>query len=194
MNESSRLGPSMGAIVMVALAMAPAPAEAHLNSTGMGPIYDGFLHFLTSPDDLVPALALALLAGLRGAHFGRRALFVLPTAWLLGGSLGLTAAPTNVAIVGTAISFLLLGGLVAADVKLSLRAITALAILLGLCHGFLNGSGMGHSGTAIIALLGWVWPCLFWSRLRRHRSFCCALSGRASPYGWPVAGSPPAGS
>jgi hypothetical protein len=27
----------------------------------MGPVYDGMLHFLTSPEDLVPAVALALL-------------------------------------------------------------------------------------------------------------------------------------
>jgi hypothetical protein len=38
----------------------------------------------------VPALALALLAGLRGTTHGRRALFVLPAAWLLGGVIGLT--------------------------------------------------------------------------------------------------------
>ena len=43
------------------------PAEAHLNSTGMGPFYDGLIHFLMSPEDIVPVLALALLAGLRGA-------------------------------------------------------------------------------------------------------------------------------
>ena len=60
---------------------APAPAEAHLNSTGMGPIYDGITHFLLSPDDLVPALAVAMLAGLRGASYGRRVMFVLPAAW-----------------------------------------------------------------------------------------------------------------
>jgi len=39
-----------------------------INSTGMGPIYDGLLHFLMSPEDLIPALALALLAGLRAPH------------------------------------------------------------------------------------------------------------------------------
>jgi len=50
----------------------------------MGPIYDGLMHFLTSPEDLVPVLALALLAGLRGAPYGRRAMFTLPAAWLLG--------------------------------------------------------------------------------------------------------------
>jgi hypothetical protein len=38
---------------------------------------------------LLPALALALLAGLRGAAHVRRALCVLPAAWLLGGVLGL---------------------------------------------------------------------------------------------------------
>jgi hypothetical protein len=39
----------------------------------MGPIYDGLLHFLTSPEDLVPVLALALFAGLRGVRYGREA-------------------------------------------------------------------------------------------------------------------------
>jgi hypothetical protein len=33
------------------------PAEAHLNSTGMGPFYDGLIHFLMSPEDIVPVLA-----------------------------------------------------------------------------------------------------------------------------------------
>ncbi len=66
--------------------LGPGVAEAHLNSTGMGPLYDGLVHFLTSPEDLVPALGLALLAGLRGAAFGRRAALALPSAWLLGVS------------------------------------------------------------------------------------------------------------
>jgi hypothetical protein len=46
---------------------------------------DGLLHFLLSPEDVIPALALSLFAGLRGAMYGRRALFVLPACWLLGG-------------------------------------------------------------------------------------------------------------
>jgi hydrogenase/urease accessory protein HupE len=40
-------------------------AQAHLVTTGLGPVYDGISHFLLSPDDLIPVLALALLAGLR---------------------------------------------------------------------------------------------------------------------------------
>jgi hydrogenase/urease accessory protein HupE len=41
-----------------------------------------------------------------------------------------------------------------AAAKLSLRALTALAALLGLVHGYLNGTGMDQSGLAVVALLG----------------------------------------
>ena len=133
---------------------APAPAEAHLNSTGMGPIYDGITHFLLSPDDLVPALAVAMLAGLRGASYGRRVMFVLPAAWLLGAALGVTASTTISPFVFAAVWFVALGGLVAADVALSLRVITGLAALLGLHHGFVNGAGIGQPGVANSAVLG----------------------------------------
>jgi urease accessory protein len=140
---------------VLATALLPTPAQAHLNSTGMGPVYDGVAHFLLSPEDLLPVIGLALLAGLRGTAHGRRALFVLPAAWLLGGLVGL-AATTSVTPIFTTFSFLLLGGLVAADAKLSLRAMTSLAVLLGLLHGYLNGAGMGHPGVGAVALLGLV--------------------------------------
>lgn len=129
-------------------------AEAHMASTGLGPVYDGLMHFLTSPEDLVSVLALALLAGLRGVAHGRRAVLVLPAAWLIGILGGLSAAATSVGALGAAFALLVLGALVVADAKLSLRSLTAIAALLGLVHGFLNGSGMGLSGASIIAALG----------------------------------------
>jgi hydrogenase/urease accessory protein HupE len=140
--------------VTLAIAICSEPAEAHLNATGMGPIYDGLLHFLMSPEDLVPALALALLAGLRGTAYGRRASLTLPVAWLLGSLSGLTAAASAGSTVLSSFWFLLLGGLVLADAKLSLRAMTALTALLGLIHGYLNGTGMGRSSFAVVAVLG----------------------------------------
>jgi len=142
------------AVAMLAAALCSRPAQAHLDSTGMGPLYDGLMHFLTSPEDLIPALALALLAGLRGTAYGRRAVFTLPAAWLLGSLFGLTAVAANGGVVFSAFWFLLLGGLVVADAGLSLRAMTGLAALLGLAHGYLNGTGMGHSGFAVVASLG----------------------------------------
>lgn len=156
MNGASKSRLRLVAIVVIAGVMCPAPAEAHLNSTGIGPLYDGLMHFLMSPEDLVPVLAFALLAGLRGKAYSRRALFVLPATWLVGGFAGLAAATANPSAVLIAITFVLLGGLVAMDAKLSLRATTALAGLLGLFHGYSNGTGMGETGSASVALLGLV--------------------------------------
>lgn len=144
------------AFVAFVVLMGAAPAEAHLNATGMGPIYDGLMHFLMSPEDFVPVLALALLAGLRGASHGRRALFTIPIAWLLGGLAGLSTVAANPHPFAAAGWFLLLGLLLVADARISLRVTTALASLLGLYHGYLNGAGMGTSSDAAIALLGLV--------------------------------------
>jgi urease accessory protein len=141
-------------VALLAVALWCGPADAHLDATGMGPVYDGLMHFLTSPEDLVPALALAMLAGLRGAPYGRRAMFTLPAAWLLGSLFGLTAGAATGGTLGASFWFLLLGSLVVADAKLSLRSMTALGALLGLAHGYLNGTGMGLSVPSLVATLG----------------------------------------
>jgi urease accessory protein len=143
----------MTAAIVLWIALCPARVEAHLNSTGLGPIYDGALHLLLSPEDLVPAFALALLAGLRGARHGRVALFVLPAAWFVGGLAGTVAGHGDGTAAAVA-SFLLLGILVAADARLSLALLTAITISLGLVHGFVNGAGMGQLAVGAQALLG----------------------------------------
>jgi hydrogenase/urease accessory protein HupE len=137
----------------LALASCPSRAEAHLVTTGLGPLYDGLLHFALTPEDMVPVLALALLAGLRGVTHGRRALFVLPAAWLLGGAVGLTVHG-GVSPLATSLSFVVFGGLVAADARLPLGATTLLAALLGLGHGYLNGSSLTQPGLGAMGLLG----------------------------------------
>lgn len=145
--------------VTLGLIVSPCSADAHLVTTGLGPVYDGLMHFVLSPEDLVPALALAALAGLRGAAHGRRVLFALPTAWLLGGLLGLSFG-VGVSPLAPVASFLLLGGLVAADARLPLAATSALALLLGLLHGYLNGIAMTRPGLGALGVMGIV-VCVF---------------------------------
>lgn len=156
MNSAGNSRLPIYAFVAFAVLMYAPSADAHLNATGVGPVYDGLLHFLMSPEDLVPVLALSLLAGLRGAAFGRRALFIIPGAWLIGGLAGIGAAAKDASPFVAATSFLLLGGLLASDAKLSLWVMTAVAALLGSYHGYLNGTGMGQFATASVALLGLV--------------------------------------
>ena len=138
--------------------MVPARAEAHLVTTGLGPVYDGIGHFCLSPGDVLPALALALLAGLRGARTGRWTMLILPLAWLAGGVGGLVtkglAAPPEQLV--DALTFMLPGILVAADAALPLVAVGALAALLGGLHGFFNGLAMREAGaaTGVLQLTG----------------------------------------
>jgi urease accessory protein len=136
-----------------ALLLWPWHAEAHLFTTGLGPVYDGIGHLLVTPEDLLPVLALALCAGLRGAGSGRRVLGVLPSAWLVGVCIGMLIHGLPGFPV-PALSLLILGTLVAADLPLPPTAVTALAIGLGLVHGFLNGVAMQQAGAGVLGLLG----------------------------------------
>lgn len=131
-----------------------APADAHLVTTGLGPLYDGVSHFALTPEDLLPALAMALLAGQRGAPAGRLALFVLPGAWLAGGLMGLAWPTIEAAPVITTLSFLALGGLVAAEARVRPEWVAALALLVGLCHGYLNGTSMAAARLGALGLVG----------------------------------------
>lgn len=131
----------------------PVRAEAHLPTIGLGPVYDGIFHFLLSPEDLIPVIALSLLSGQRGARFGRRLLWIVPLAWFIGGVLGMFVGAARGSAL-TCISFLLLGGLVAANAKISLRLITALAAFLGFFHGYLNGTGISRFNDGTYALVG----------------------------------------
>lgn len=134
------------------LFLSPLPARAHLVTTGMGPVYDGIGHLLLTPEDLVPVVAAALYAGLRGTAAGRRAMFLIPLAWLLGGLAG-SAWATVPTFPVPALSFLALGALVAADLALPAGATTCLWVLFGLVHGVLNGAAL-RSGPGALGLLG----------------------------------------
>jgi hydrogenase/urease accessory protein HupE len=116
-------------------------------------VYDGIGHLLLTPEDLVPIVALALFAGLRGARAGRLALLVLPVAWALGGLLGLRVSSPPLAPV-PALSFILIGLLVAADLKVPDGAVAALAGAVGLVHGFLNGPALAGAGPGALGLVG----------------------------------------
>lgn len=130
----------------LALTAVPVAVEAHLVSTGVGPFYDGAAHFFVSPEELLPVLAVALLAGLRGPRYGRWVIAVLPVAWLVGASLGLRnpgiALPQ---LVGVAL-LIVPGVLVALDRQLSLWTVATVAVLLGLCAGLANGAAMTAAG------------------------------------------------
>lgn len=141
-----------GLIAGLATLFRPTYASAHLVTTGLGPVYDGIGHLVMTPEDLVPVLALALYAGLRGTAPGRRALFVLPLSWFAGGLIGVFIEGVPMLPVAP-LSFFILGVLIAADMKLSNTLFTVVVLLLGFGHGVLNGVAL-KEGPAVLGLIG----------------------------------------
>ena len=138
----------------IGLLAAAAPAQAHLMNSGFGPFYDGLAHPLLSPEDLLPALAVILLAGLGGARQGRFVLATLPLAWLAGmaggWAIGLPGTPAWLTAVATAA----IGALVASDVRVPLPLVVAIAAALGALHGYDNGRDLAATTGALVAILG----------------------------------------
>jgi urease accessory protein len=135
--------------VTLATTLIAAPsAHAHLMNTGLGPFSDGLTHLIATPEDLLPVIALALLAGLRGPRFGRAVLFALPVAWLVGSAAGLLLGPPITLPVAETIVTIGLGVLLATDRPLPLIWVAGLAVLLGLLHGILNGSELPKTSSS----------------------------------------------
>ena len=137
----------------LAVVLCPSNAEAHLVTTGLGPVYDGISHLALSPEVWVPVLALALFAGLRGAAAGRLTLFLLPVAWLVGTLVGCRTETAPFASI-SAISFLVPGALVAADLRLKRGTVATIAVVLGLCDGCLNGMAIQPTHSGSLDLIG----------------------------------------
>jgi len=139
---------------VTALIATPAVAHAHLVNSGLGPIYDGALHLMMSPEELLGVIAMGLLAGLRGARASRLAVLALPAAWLAGALIGSTLAGFPDPPWVSALCLLGLGGLVALDCALPTWAVGLLAALFGGFHGLSNGVALAASGAAPTAMLG----------------------------------------
>lgn len=137
-----------------ATALFPSVAHAHLATTGLGPVYDGINHLLRSPEDLLPVIAMALLAGLHGRGESRRVLFALPVSWVVGGLAGHASGAQVMPGALTALSCIVVGLLTALDQRIPARVLTGIAIALGLLHGWLNGAGIANDRGDGLALLG----------------------------------------
>jgi urease accessory protein len=139
---------------MVVLLAAPSLARAHLVNSGLGPFYDGALHLLMSPADVLGLVAATLLAGLHGARAGRLAAIVLPVTWFLAGLVGLSLPGMLELPWLSVLSFALLGVLVALNPRLPAAAVALIAGLFGALHGLLNGSALAAIGAGWTSLLG----------------------------------------
>ncbi len=141
-------------LVPVLLGLAARDAHAHLMNSGFGPFYDGLVHPFVTMGDLLPVLALGLLAGLCGPRCGRWTLFALPLSW----AGGMVAAP---ALGGPAVPVwwagavtLVLGAMVAAGRAWPPGVVAGLAVVAGVAQGLGNGCELAPVVGGGVAMAG----------------------------------------
>jgi hydrogenase/urease accessory protein HupE len=131
----------------------PATAWAHLVNTNVGEFYAGMMHPLTSSEHLLPALALALIAGQCGKHAARATLLAFPAALLVGTLAGSLLPPYGFFLqVVNLIVLVGLGGLLAFTHRLNrinTTSMTMLALLTGLILGYRSGMDMAAAKVAV---------------------------------------------
>lgn len=127
-------------LVALVVTVLPEPAWAHLVSTRFGELYAGLMHPLTTLQHLVPWVGLGLLGGLLQTDTSRLALLSFPLA--VGSGALIAAAAPQVAIIDgfNLLTFVLLGVLVALAADLGRATFLSLAVVVGLSHGYANGT------------------------------------------------------
>jgi hypothetical protein len=144
------------AVSTALVVLSPASAQAHLVVSGLGPVYDGISHFVLSPEDFLPVVALGLFAGFRGSRQARALCCVVPLAWFAGGGLALmnVVLPALALSAATAALFLLAGGLLAAHRPVPIVGSVGFGILLGLLRGMADLAQVTGSGATVMVLIG----------------------------------------
>ncbi|MCL8384918.1 HupE/UreJ family protein [Xanthobacter aminoxidans] len=144
---------SVGALALV-FALTPGLAHAHLVDTRLGDFYSGALHPLTDFEQVLPWLALAVLAAFQGPRTARWVVLAFPLALAAGGALSLVLPPPPFAPVAGVTLVALTGLAVAAQLRLPLAALLVLAVGLGLLDGYQNGAAMVATTDRFLFLSG----------------------------------------
>lgn len=132
---------------------AAGPCHAHMVESGLGPYYDGMLHVILTPQDLLPILALAALAGLGGKSQARLAILLFPTVWLVAGAIGVNVARPLPEFAAW-LPLVLMGGLLALGRGMPRWGQALLVVAAGAWLGYGNGAAMHATGADVRAVIG----------------------------------------
>ncbi|WP_434713978.1 HupE/UreJ family protein (plasmid) [Rhizobium sp. YTUHZ045] len=129
-------------LLALAVAALPAVASAH---PAVGDAA-GFSHGLAHPMSGLDHVLAMVMVGVVAFQLGGRAIWLLPLAFVLmmafGGALGVAGVDLPFVETGIALSVVVLGGMVAINVRAPLAAALGMAGLFAIFHGHAHGAEM----------------------------------------------------
>ena len=134
----------------------PLAAWAHVESGQAGGFVSGLSHPVSGMDHVLAMVAV----GLWGAQLGAPALWLLPVAFPMmmafGGLLGLLGAPLPGVEIGIAVSAVVLGGLILAEIRLPPVIAVVVVACFAIFHGHAHGTELEQGQNAMLYSLGFV--------------------------------------
>jgi len=149
-------GRRVGAAVALALVLSPVAAFAHEETGQAAGLLAGLSHPLSGLDHVLAMIAV----GLWGAVLGPPAIWVLPVAFPIvmafGGLMGLLGFPLPGVEIGIAVSAVVLGALVLAEVRPPLWLAALIVAFFAIFHGHAHGRELPQGTSALLYSLGFV--------------------------------------
>ena len=138
---------------VISFVLAPAAALAHPGHDGAGGLLHGFVHPVTGIDHVLAMIAVGVLA----AQYGGRALWLVPMSFLVAmaaaGAVGMAGIPVQIVEAGIGLSVVVLGLMIAFQLKPPTLVAIVVVGLFALFHGYAHGSEMpkGLAGLSFAA-------------------------------------------
>jgi len=147
---------ALSSAALLSLAMAPVIALAHEESGQAAGFLSGLAHPVSGLDHVLAMIAV----GLWGAVLGPPAIWVLPVAFplvmALGGLMGLLGVPVPGVEIGIAVSAIVLGVMVLAEIRPSLWVAALVVAFFAVFHGHAHGRELPEGTSALLYSLGFV--------------------------------------
>lgn len=144
-----------GLVALIAAA-APAAAYAHPAIGEAAGLSHGFAHPMTGLDHILAMVMVGVLA----FQLGGRATWLLPATFVLvmaaGGALGMAGINLPFVELGIALSVVVLGAVVALDIKAPVAAAMALVGFFAIFHGHAHGSEMPENAAGLAYAVGFM--------------------------------------
>ncbi|MBG0812461.1 HupE/UreJ family protein [Methylosinus sp. H3A] len=129
-------------------------ASAHIIGARLGDFYAGAVHPLTDLKDVILWFALGILAGSLGASNARSVLLLFPFGLLAGLTTGMTMNATSEGALVAAGALVLLGLLLALELRIHGGLLCAIALGLAAARGAANAGAVGPETNRLLFAAG----------------------------------------